>query len=377
MECYHELIPGLPDDVALECLARVMVRFHPGLRLVCRGWRNLVSASHFYRHRDRIGAAEDLIFFVQAGKGGGCRDGEAEEGEKHGGVGSQQPTHGLSAYNATMRSWHRVATNEPVPLFAQIATVGRKVVLLGGWDPVSLDPTAAVRILDPATGGWRRGTPMAQPRSFFACGAVGKQVFVAGGHDAQKNALRTAETYDPSADEWAALPDMGEERDECQGVEAGGRFWAVSGYGTEGQGRFVEAAEWYDTAAGQWRREEGMWEAGGTAYVGVAGGRMWSVGCGREATGEGWVREYEGVGKGWKEVAPHPAGVKRGGRSPCAAVAVGGGDRERVFVMAAAEEESGADHRGCVLEVGSRHWTRVETPVGFTGFVFSAAAVRL
>lgn len=47
-------------------------------------------------------------------------------------------------------------------------------------------------------------------------------------------------------------------------------------------------------------------------------------------------------------LAPHPARVKRGA-SPCAAVAmaVGGGDRGSVFVMAA-EEESSAGHRGCV-----------------------------
>ncbi|XP_074568392.1 F-box/kelch-repeat protein At2g44130-like [Curcuma longa] len=375
MECYRELIPGLPDDVALDCIARVTVRFHPGLRLVCRCWRDLVTASDFYRRRERIGAAEDLIFLVQACKGGDCEDDEAEEGEKSCGIGSKPPAYGLSAYNVTRESWHRVATSEAVPLFAQIVSVGRKVVLLGGWDPASLDPTAEVRVLDPATGGWRRRTPMAEPRSFFACGAVGRRVFVAGGHDAQKNALRTAETYDPSADEWAALPDMEEERDECQGMEAGGRFWAVSGYGTEEQGRFAGAAEWYDAAAGKWRREEVMWEAGGAACVGVAGGSIWSVGFGREGGGAGGVREYEGVGRGWKEVAPLPAGVKRGPR-PCAAVAVGGGDKERVFVMAA-EEESGSGHRGWVLEVGPRRWTRVETPVGFTGFVFSAAAVRL
>lgn len=67
-------------------------------------------------------------------------------------------------------------------------------------------------------------------RSFFACAVVDRLVYVAGGHDNQKNALRSAEVYDPEADEWRALPPMAEERDECQGVAQDGRFCVVSGY---------------------------------------------------------------------------------------------------------------------------------------------------
>ncbi|WOL14302.1 hypothetical protein Cni_G23082 [Canna indica] len=381
-ETCQGLIPGLPDDIALDCLARVTVRFHQSLRLVCRSWRDLVIAPDFYRHRERIGVAENLIFLVQTvipAEKDGNREDDDEEGEKGGGAAWRPPVYGLSIYNATSGSWHHVATSEAVPLFAQVAAVGRKVVLLGGWDPVTLDQTAEVRVLDPATGGWRRGAAMTAARSFFACAAVAGRVYVAGGHDEQKNALRTAESYDLAADAWAALPEMGDERDECQGVAAGGRFWAVSGYGTEGQGRFVGAAEWYDAEAGAWRREEGVWEASGAACVGLARGRMWSLGCGGGG-GAGGVREYEGSGKGWREVAPFPEEMKAG-PSPCTAAAVGDGDGgESVFVMAAdgeGEGDVGGGHRGWVLDVGPRRWRRLETPLGFRGFVYSTATVRL
>ncbi|XP_065044867.1 F-box/kelch-repeat protein At2g44130-like [Musa acuminata AAA Group] len=376
-ECHKDLIPRLPDDIALDCLARVPLRFHPSLRLVCPRWRDLVTAPSFHRHRERIGVAEDLIFLVQAvvpvDKGSGSDEGE--EKRKGGAAACRPPVYGLSAYNATLGSWHRVVTPEQVPLFAQVAAVGREVVLLGGWDRASLEPTAEVRVLDLATGGWRRGAAMKAARSFFACAAVEGRVYVAGGHDGQKNALRSAESYDPAVDAWSALPEMGEERDECRGVAAGGRFWAVSGYGTEGQGRFVGAAEWYDAEAGTWTREEGLGEAGGATCVWVSGGRMWSLEGGG---GVGGVREYEGSGKGWREVAPLPGGMR-----PCAAAAAVSRAGERVFVVAAqaeavAEAEvGGGGHRGWILEVGPQRWTRVVTPVGFTGFVFSAAAVRI
>ncbi|RRT53671.1 hypothetical protein B296_00027167 [Ensete ventricosum] len=67
---------------------------------------------------------------------------------------------------------------------------------------------------------------------------------------------------------------------------------------------------------------------------------------------------------------------------PCAAAAVSCAG-ERVFVVAAQAEAvteaevDGGDHRGWILDVGPQRWTPVVTPVGFTGFVFSAAAVRI
>ncbi|KAJ6289597.1 hypothetical protein OIU78_025511 [Salix suchowensis] len=72
-----------------------------------------------------------------------------------------------------------------------------KQLLLGGWDPTTLEPVPHIYILDfiETTGvacKWRRGASMLVPRSFFACGVVGPStVCVAGGHDSQKNALRS------------------------------------------------------------------------------------------------------------------------------------------------------------------------------------------
>lgn len=99
---------------------------------------------------------------------------------------------------------------------------------------------------------WRVAARRAHPgprRSFFACAAVGGAVYVAGGHDAEKNALRSALAYDPGADAWAGLPDMAEERDEPRGLCVAGRFVVVGGYPTRAQGRFVASAESFDPAA--------------------------------------------------------------------------------------------------------------------------------
>ncbi|KAL0926041.1 hypothetical protein M5K25_004422 [Dendrobium thyrsiflorum] len=58
-------IPGLPDHIALDCIARVPHCFLPGLRLIYQHWRDLVTARSFRHHRERICSTEHLIFIIQ------------------------------------------------------------------------------------------------------------------------------------------------------------------------------------------------------------------------------------------------------------------------------------------------------------------------
>jgi len=62
-----ELIPGIPDDVAVDCLARVPHASHRALRRVCRGWRSAAAAPAFASARAAAGAAEDLVYLMQFG----------------------------------------------------------------------------------------------------------------------------------------------------------------------------------------------------------------------------------------------------------------------------------------------------------------------
>ncbi|KAJ0984694.1 hypothetical protein J5N97_003050 [Dioscorea zingiberensis] len=98
-------------------------------------------------------------------------------------------------------------------------------------------------------------------------------------------------------------------------MRAMGRWWgayeAVSGYQTEGQGRFDQAAECYHPGKERWVRIEGIWDEGGGApsVAFVSAGEWLGYVDGRGA------REYE---KGWK-----------GGRTVAMAIAA----RERVLAM--------------------------------------------
>ncbi|XP_062178931.1 F-box/kelch-repeat protein At1g80440-like [Phragmites australis] len=272
-----ELIPGLPEEVARECLVRVGFDQLPVVRRISRQWKSEVESPDYNRLRRAEGLARPVLALVQAQPAAPADD--AGPAHKH------SPGAGARAGAGGPANSYRMVLLDPVegrwaplpalpgptgslPLFCQVAAVdsggqGRKrLVVVGGWDPETWAPMDSVFVYDFLTGVWERGAPMPGPRrSFFACAAVGGTVYVAGGHDEEKNALRSVLAYDPYADTWAQLPDMAAERDEPRGLCAGGRFLVVGGYPTQAQGRFAGSAEAFDPATSAWAPvQEGLLE---------------------------------------------------------------------------------------------------------------------
>ncbi|RVW87960.1 F-box/kelch-repeat protein [Vitis vinifera] len=96
-------------------------------------------------------------------------------------------------------------------MFCQLVGVESELVVVGGWDPDTWEISSSVFIYNFLSATWRRGADMpGARRSFFGCAASGLErvVYVAGGHDGEKNALKSALVYDVAKDEWAPLPDM-------------------------------------------------------------------------------------------------------------------------------------------------------------------------
>ncbi|RWR96693.1 F-box/kelch-repeat-like protein isoform X2 [Cinnamomum micranthum f. kanehirae] len=393
----RNLIPGLPDEIALDCLVRVPYRFHSTLKSVCHGWKDLLTHPSFLRHRKIAQKQESFVCLVQAvttTQTAEIADSTPEKEKSQ--IQFSPPVYGLTVYNASAETWHRIPSSpvlpSGIPMFCQCVAVAGKLVLIGGWDPTTLDSVADVYVYDFIHGGgWRRGAPMSVARSFFACAVVGPAVYVAGGHDNQKNALRSAEVYDSDSDTWRDLPRMGEERDECQGLTCGdGRFWVVSGYGTENQGRFDSGAECFDAARSEWTRVEGVWPfpnaspRGSCCEIPRREGEqitrmplpsfpsVWFVGPssgGSMGRNQG-LREYDEKDRSWKVTVQMPDGICS---SPCATGIKGG-----IFVIGCGGSEGGPHRfRACVLDGGSRKWAHVDTPGEFSGFVYSASSISL
>lgn len=78
------IIPGLPRDLALQCLARIPRVLHGHLRLVSKAWQEVVEGQEFVDTRKQMGLSEDWIY-LHVGAAprldevqGGCRGGRWE-----------------------------------------------------------------------------------------------------------------------------------------------------------------------------------------------------------------------------------------------------------------------------------------------------------
>ncbi|KAI3867779.1 hypothetical protein MKX03_013555 [Papaver bracteatum] len=261
-----ELIPGLPEDIGLECLTRLDHRIHGVASQVCQRWKNLLKSREFYIHRKQAGKTHHLACLIQslppipaANSGGG--GGEVKQPGPGG-----APSYGITVYDSVSGEWERLDPvpkyPDGIPLFSQLVSVEGKLVLMGGWNPTSWNPITDLFIYDFTTQRWKQGKELPSKRSFFASAVLDGKIFIAGGHDESKNALKTAWTYDLRNDEWNELAQLSEERDECEGIVIGNEFWVVSGYGTEHQGRFEASAECYQLGTGEWKRVEEAWTVG-------------------------------------------------------------------------------------------------------------------
>ncbi|CDY17882.1 BnaC04g03370D [Brassica napus] len=365
----HGLIPGLPSELAIECLVRVPHRFQYDMKSVSRSWRSLLSDSSLTKERQRCGKAELLLCLVQPLT-------PPNPASKASPRVSGTPRFGLSVYNATMSTWNRVAfPDQQIPLFCECVAVqaAGKILLIGGWDLETLQPVKDVYVIELAGEGsgrrWRKGASMNEARSFFACATVGStKVYVAGGHDDQKNALRSAEVYDVEKDEWLMLTPMTEGRDDYTvGMELG--FCVLSGYGTESQGRFRSDGEVYDPVTDSWSRIENVWPFPDTCRRGrVAGeirGSSSKLWCFTDSKRR-WETEDES-GK-WRldlesmQLPVTGSSVYGGSLGGEAVVMIGGG--------------SESEGRGTMMRKTSEKWSRVhEIPFGFSTQPFSHASI--
>ncbi|XP_052176521.1 F-box/kelch-repeat protein At2g44130-like [Diospyros lotus] len=339
---FNQFIPGLPDELALDCLTRLHYTVHRIAAGVCRGWRDLVRSRDFYYHRNRTGHTRKAACLVQALPVKSESDGRKPLGPLR---------YGLSLFDPVGATWDRI---EPIPkypdglpLFCQVASSEGKLVVMGGWNPVSWDPVRDVFVYEFTTRRWTQRKDMPSTRSFFAAAAVDGRVFVAGGHDESKNALNTAWAYDIRTDEWAELPRMSEERDECHGAAIGSEFWVVSGYDTESQGGFKSSAESFDPQTGRWRRVEDAWRASQ---------------CPRSCVG--WVGEDGKLGS-WAESDPGvqvgTSAVELGSRTlvtgsgyqggPPGLYIAEGGQKGKLVKIDVAEEYWGYVQSGCCVEI--------------------------
>ena len=141
----------------------------------------------------------------------------------------------ITLFNPDSGSWSELpplpGMNRGLPVHCGLVGVGSELVVVGGYDHQIWESLNSVFVYNVVSATWRRGADIPGVRpSFFGCASDSdRTVLIAGGHDDEKNALKSALTYDVAKDEWLSVRDMAIERDECKVVFQRGKFHVIGG----------------------------------------------------------------------------------------------------------------------------------------------------
>ncbi|KAK3219695.1 hypothetical protein Dsin_013665 [Dipteronia sinensis] len=355
-----DLIPNLPNHIALECLIRVSYDQFSRVASVCSDWKKEIKLPEFRRLRKTSCRSQKIIVMSQA---------RVDPNVKKPGVIKRfaNPVYRVTILELDTGHWLELPPlpgfSNGLPMFCQLAAVGLNIVAMGGLDPVTWEVSNSVFVFNFVSGKWHRGADMpGVRRSFYGCASDhDRMVYVAGGHDDDKNALRSAVAYDVEKDEWIQLSDMARERDECKGIFHDGKFHVIGGYCTEMQGRFEKSAEVFNVATSQWEDvQEDFLEAST---------------CPRTCTVDGDNDFYTSHGGDvvalkrdkWQDVAKIPAEVCK--------VAYTTTWQGKLLVIGCASY--GEPHMAYVLDLKSYKWTKMESLEKFSGHVQSGCYLEI
>ncbi|EFJ32389.1 hypothetical protein SELMODRAFT_85806 [Selaginella moellendorffii] len=228
-----QLIPGLPDEVAMHALARVPRSWHPAMKLVCSSWRQVMSSSEIFRLRRELGVVEEWLYVLM-------KDKEEElvwfaldpltaqwrrlppmpDVDHHQHHRQQQQERDLagwslwelgSSISGMVRSlFGKKDSSERIPFFGcSAAELHGCLFVLGGFSKASA--TSSVWKYDPRTDSWSKAAAMGTARAYCKTGLVDGNLYAVGGVNRGRNGLtplQSAEVYDPEADAWSAIPSM-------------------------------------------------------------------------------------------------------------------------------------------------------------------------
>ncbi|KAM2972338.1 hypothetical protein FF2_019053 [Malus domestica] len=216
-----QLIPSLPDDVALNCIARVPRWYHPTLSIVSRPIRSLLSSPLFFTTRSLLNSTQHFLYLTL------------------------RSHHNPSAWFTLYQNPNPTPTDlppllipvPPIPapsLGAAYAVLGSTIYVLGG--SVNDVPSSHVWLLDCRFHTWQPGPPMRVAREFAAAGVVDGRVYVIGGClvDSWARTEHWAEVLDPEKGRWEAVPSSAlEVRGKWMHASAmiGGRVYAMADRG--------------------------------------------------------------------------------------------------------------------------------------------------
>ncbi|GAB2279357.1 hypothetical protein Dimus_013999 [Dionaea muscipula] len=284
------LLPTLPNDVALQCLARVPRSHNRRLSLVSKSWRSILRSPLLYATRRALNFTESLLYLNVR-----CPDLNSTTSSFKWlvfdpSINRQVP----SNPNPIRKALISVLSIPFQAIGASIVALGQKLYVIGG--SINDIPTPIVWIFDTESNEWEAGPEMQVGREFAAAGVVDGKIYVMGGCVANTwaRSKNWAEVFDPVAGCWATVPCPVEVKETLMHSCA-----VVDGkvYGMADRGGVV-----FDPGSGEWNPVSKRLDLGWRGRVAVVDGVLYSYDY------LGKIKGFD-VGKDvWKELR----GVEKG-----------------------------------------------------------------
>ncbi|XWS41473.1 hypothetical protein CRYUN_Cryun17cG0084800 [Craigia yunnanensis] len=213
-----QLIPSLPDDVALNIIARIPRCHYPTLSLVSKSMKSLISSPLLYTARSVLNSSENFLYISLR----------------------LHTSHFLRFYTLFQNLTNPINpkyTLIPLPLIPSPSLVGsafaaldHKIYVLGGC--IKDIPSSQVWSLDCRTHTWESAPSMHVSREFAAAGAVNDKIYVIGGCvvDNWARSKNWAEVFDPKTGKWNSVPSPIQIRDKWMHASAviDGKLYAMA-----------------------------------------------------------------------------------------------------------------------------------------------------
>eukprot|EP00262_Sarcandra_glabra_P001956 TRINITY_DN1213_c0_g2_i1.p1 TRINITY_DN1213_c0_g2~~TRINITY_DN1213_c0_g2_i1.p1 ORF type:complete len:399 (+),score=30.53 TRINITY_DN1213_c0_g2_i1:94-1197(+) len=303
------LLPGLPNDIAIQCIARLPPLSRPFLSLVSKSWHSFLRAPLFFTVRSHLNCTQQLIY-----------------------INVFTPRYSFKWFALDQNS-KTLSPLPPIPSSSSdgsaCVVLGHRIFVLGG--SIYGNPSPEVWIFDTRLNKWEAGPPMTIARKFFAAGLIHGKIYVFSGWFSSDSGVEEfdpedefdpkveswAEVFDPTVGSWAAVPSPRQYHDDQERWIYSSLVLEDKLYAVEDSGVIV-----FDPAGSpsQWSSGSPELESGWTGKATVVDGILYNYDF------YGKLQGYDGKENMWKKLR----GVDKELQGPPSCLAAVGG---RLFAV--------------------------------------------
>lgn len=273
------LIPQLPNEIALLCLARVPRAHHHVLSAVCRSWWQLLHDKVYSDVRQELSLAEEWLFLW------------TQDAFRCNVWHGFDPTSNKWFELPPLPNEHRTAGS------SASAVVDGKLFVIGGQLISSGNACNFVSYFDMRHYCWKTAANLNIARAKCMAGVINGQLYVVGGFtERDQNAGATAEAYDPATNQWRLISSMKIPMELYDSAVLAGKFYVVNSSSENLVGLVYDPQkdEWVDMANGL--------NTGWQSKTAALNGKLYAVGDSHSTEGKNEISVYNASKDIWESI---------------------------------------------------------------------------